>query len=109
MPLYKVVYAPEADRQLSDLFTYIADASGNDFNAWQFVEAITRFCDGFERFPHRGILRDDIRPGLRITNYEGRTVIAFIVDDVAERVDILGVFYGGQDYTSHLEASISMR
>jgi plasmid stabilization system protein ParE len=46
-------------------------------------------------FPHRGTQRDDIRPGLRVTNYKKRAVIAFAVDD--GRVSILGVFYGGQD------------
>jgi plasmid stabilization system protein ParE len=102
MTLYTVGYAPEAEDQLLDLFEFIAKASGNAFVAAQFVEAITRFCDGFERFSHRGERRDDIRPGLRITNYDGRTIIAFTVDDDAERVDILGVFYGGQDYASHL-------
>jgi toxin ParE1/3/4 len=45
--------------------------------------------------------RDDIRPGLRITNYKKRAVIAFAVD--AEVVSIIGVYYGGQDYESVLQ------
>jgi plasmid stabilization system protein ParE len=49
-----------------------------------------------QTFPHRGTRRDDIRPGLRITNYKKRVAIAFDVD--AEQVSIIGVFYGGQDY-----------
>lgn len=44
--------------------------------------------------------RDDIRPGLRITNYKKRAVIAFEVD--AEVVSVIGVYYGGQDYESVL-------
>ena len=70
MPLYTVVSAPEAEDQLLDLFEYIAGASGNDFVAAQFVEAITRFCDGFERFPHRGDRRDDIETWRRECNEE---------------------------------------
>jgi toxin ParE1/3/4 len=46
-------------------------------------------------------MRDDVRPGLRITNYEKRAVIAFAVD--AEQVSIIGVFYGGQDYETLLQ------
>ena len=46
-------------------------------------------------------MRDDVRPGLRITNYKKRAVIAFDVD--AEQVSILGIFYGGQDYESILQ------
>ena len=44
--------------------------------------------------PHRGTRRDDIRPWLRITNF----AVAFVVNDVALRVSVLGVYYGGQDY-----------
>jgi plasmid stabilization system protein ParE len=51
--------------------------------------------------PLRGTCRDDIRPGLRITNYKKRTVIAFNVD--AELVSIIGVFYAGQDYETDLQ------
>ena len=51
-------------------------------------------------FPHRGTMRDDVRPGLRITNYKKRAVIAF--DVTADLVSIIGVFYGGQDYEAIL-------
>jgi toxin ParE1/3/4 len=57
-----------------------------------------------QTFPRRGIRRDDIRPGLRITNYKKRAVIAFDVD--AEMVSIIGVFYGGQDYETVLQADL---
>nr|WP_199041798.1 type II toxin-antitoxin system RelE/ParE family toxin [Dyella sp. ASV24] len=102
MDIYQVVYAPEAEAQLLDLFEYIASAAGDGYNAAMFADQLTRFCDGFERFPKRGDARDDIRPGVRVTNYEGRTVIAFTVDDHALRVEILGIFYGGQDYARQL-------
>jgi plasmid stabilization system protein ParE len=52
----------------------------------------------------RGAQRDDIRPGLRITNYKGRTVIAFAVEP--GQVSIIGVFYGGQDYATALQEDI---
>ena len=46
-------------------------------------------------------MRDDVRPGPRITNYKKRAVIAFDVDN--ELVSIIGVFYGGQDYETILQ------
>ena len=46
-------------------------------------------------------MRDDVRPGLRITHYKKRTVIAFAVN--AEQVSIIGMFYGGQDYETILQ------
>lgn len=59
------------------------------------------YCESLGTFPHRGTMRDDVRPGLRITNYKKRAVIAFDVD--AEQVSIIGVFYGGQDYEPILQ------
>jgi toxin ParE1/3/4 len=49
------------------------------------------------QFAHWGVARDDIRPGLRITNYKSSAVIAFHVDEADSRISVLGVFYGGQD------------
>lgn len=56
-----------------------------------------------QTFPHRGTLRDDVRPGLRVTNYKGSAVIAFAVGDAAMVVSIVGVYYGGQGYESVLQ------
>jgi len=64
--------------------------------ASRYTEAIVSYCESFRTLPLRGTMRDDVRPGLRITNYRKRVVIAF---DVAhDLVTIIGVFYGGQDY-----------
>lgn len=49
-------------------------------------------------FPDARNHADDVRPGLRITHYRKRSVIAFAVD--ADQVSIIGVFYGGQNYES---------
>jgi plasmid stabilization system protein ParE len=57
-------------------------------------------------FPHRRAQRDDVRPGLRVTNYKGSVVIAFAVDDAASTVTITGVYYGGQDYESVLHLGL---
>ena len=69
-------------------------------NAQRYTEAIVTYCETLQTFPLRGTRRDDIRPGLRITNYKGRAVIAFDVID--EQVSGIGVFYGGPDYASVL-------
>ena len=47
-------------------------------------------------------MRDDLLPGLRITHYKGSAVIAFAVDEDPDKVSIIGLFYGGQDYESIL-------
>jgi len=94
---YRVVFTPEAEEQLLALYGYIADAASSD-TAALYTEAIVRHCENLHSFPLRGTMRDDMRPGLRITNYKRRTIIAFTVDTESGQVSILGLFYGGQDY-----------
>ena len=96
---HQVVFSPEALEQLAELYRYIAEAASPDVAA-HYTEAIVSYCESLCRFPLRGTQRDDVRPGLRITNYKKRTVIAFDVD--ADRVSIIGIFYGGQDYETIL-------
>ncbi|MBK5938301.1 type II toxin-antitoxin system RelE/ParE family toxin [Halochromatium roseum] len=96
---HRVVFSPEAEDQLVALYRYIADAASPEIAA-RYTEAIVSYCEGLRTFPHRGTQRDDIRPGLRVTNYKKRAVIAFAVDD--DIISILGVFYGGQDYEAAL-------
>ncbi len=98
---YTVVFAPEAQEQIASLYRYIAE-NASPKAAARYAEAIVAYCEGLSTFPHRGTRRDDVRPGLRVTNYKRRAVIAFQVDDAALSVAIIGVFYGGQDYDSAL-------
>jgi plasmid stabilization system protein ParE len=101
---YTVVFAPEAEDQLLELYLYIA-TEASPTTAKRYTDAIVSCCESLSTFPHRGALRDDIRPGLRTTNYKGRTVIAYDVDDTARQVSILGVFCGGQGYEALLSES----
>lgn len=96
---YRVVYAPEAEAQLEDLYLYIAE-QGSAVAALSYVNAVIDTCEALSLFPHRAVPRDDVRPGLRVTHHKGRAVIAFTVEERAERVVVLGVFYGGQDYAA---------
>ena len=98
----RLAFAPEAEEQLVALYVYIATEASPDIAA-RYVEAIIGYCESLCNFPLRGNRRDDLRPGLRITNYKKRTVIAFKVDVVAEQVFIIGVFYGGQDHETILQ------
>lgn len=97
---YRVVFSPEAEEQLAALYLYITTVASPNIAA-RYTEAIVSYCESLSTFPHRGTMRDDVRPGLRITNYKKRVVIAFDVD--ATQVSIIGVFYGGQDYETILQ------
>ena len=103
MKSYSVVFAPEAEDDLVELFEYIAE-QGSPAAAAGYTDAIVAYCEGLGRFAHRGTKRDDIRPGLRITNYRRQAVIAFSIDESTDTVAILGVYYAGRDYESELGA-----
>jgi toxin ParE1/3/4 len=68
---YTVVFAPEAEEQLADLYRYIADHASPEI-AERYTSAIIKYCEGMRIVPRRGTRRDDIRPGLRVA-------IAFLV------------------------------
>jgi len=85
------------------LYRYI-EAEASPVIAERFTSAIVEHCNGFRELPHRTVRRDDIRPGLHITNYKGRVVIAFGVD--ANVVSIIEIFYGGRDYETLLRSDL---
>ncbi len=99
MQQYSVVFTPEAAEQLDSLYAYVAVAASPEV-ALHYTNAIVSYCEGLNTLPHRGTRCDDIRPGLRVTNYRKRAVIAFTVD--AQKVSIIGVYCGGQDFESVL-------
>ena len=101
MKTYTVVFAPEAEEQLVKLFRYIEGNASAEI-AIRYTTAIVEHCESLGTLPHRGAPRDDIRPGLRITPYKRRTVIAYSVE--THRVSIIGVFHGGEEYESTLQA-----
>jgi toxin ParE1/3/4 len=78
---YTVIFTPESVAQLTELYRYIAAASSPEVAA-RYIDSIVTYCESLQSLPHRGIQRDDIRPGLRITSYRKRVAIAFEVDDV---------------------------
>ena len=68
-----------------------------------YVNAIADYWESLKNFPERGNKRDDIRLGLRTTHYKKRALIAFAVE--LNRVSVIGIFYGGQDYETDLKSN----
>jgi toxin ParE1/3/4 len=69
-----------------------------------YTNAVLETCEGLALFLLRGLAREDIRPGLRLTHHQGRTVIAYVVQEPELTVAVLGVFYRGQDHEGALSA-----
>ena len=86
---YAVEFTPEGEVQLTALYEYIA-IEVTPVSAERYVTAILDYCASLATFPKRSPARDEIQPGLRITHYRGRTVIAYTVDDTAGLVSVLG-------------------
>lgn len=93
---YTVVFTPRAERQLDDLYAYIAE-HGSEARAERYVGRIVESCMSLSAFPERGTRRDDIRPHLRTFGYARRVTVAFSIDSERASGAIHGVFYGGQD------------
>lgn len=91
---YRVLFSPEAQADLLELYDYIAGRGGED-RALGYIERIEEWINRLESFPDRGTRRDDIRPGLRVAGFERRISIAFQVG--AESVTILRILYAGRN------------
>jgi toxin ParE1/3/4 len=100
MTQHDVVFAPEAEEQLAELYRYIEENATAEV-ALRYTSAVVAYCEGLATFPQRGTPRDDIRPGLRTTSYKRRTEIAYTVED--GKVSIIGVFHGGRNYETALQ------
>ncbi|RAK67581.1 type II toxin-antitoxin system RelE/ParE family toxin [Phenylobacterium kunshanense] len=94
----RVVFSPEAQADLLDLYEWIADAASPE-TAMAYIARVEQFISGFEIGAERGGRRDDVRPGLRTIGFERRLTIAFVV---GEDVTILRVFYGGRNWEGAL-------
>ena len=97
--IHAVHFTTEAQQQLDELETHIARL-GSPTVAARYVDSIVDHCENLQTFPHRGTRRDDLRPGLRTLGFRRRVTILFEVTD--DTVNIIGVYYGGQDYEAAL-------
>ena len=96
---WRIQFAPEALDQLQRLEQRIANA-GAPMAAGRYVDSIVDFCMKLDTFAARGVARDDLLPGLRITHFRKRAIIAYTLE--TEVASIVGVFYGGRDYEAAL-------
>ena len=74
---FLVVFTSEAQDQLIELYRYIASKFSEE-TATRYVAKLIDHCEKLGTFPERGIRRDDLHPGLRITHYRSHTTIAFV-------------------------------
>lgn len=98
MKKYSVVFTPDAESNIEDIYDYIALDKGVPDVAITYIRKLRDACYKLEYAPIRGRDRRDIRKGLRVIPLDKSAVAAFEVDEIVQVVTILGVFCGGQDY-----------
>src|SRR5690554_2657829 len=96
MTRFRVAFREEAVSDLAAIFAYILENTGSPAAAKNHVERLEQQCNALSLFPHRGIQRNDIRPGLRLLPIVRRSVIAYTID--ANAVRITNIFHAGQDF-----------
>ena len=99
----RINFTPEALQHLHHPDDWIAEKATADTARW-FVAEILDHIDSILTFPLAGRAREDVRAGVRTTNFKKRTLIAFEIDESSGEpvVNVLGVFHGGQDWESAL-------
>lgn len=100
MSSYRVVISEGAENDLIGIYQFILENTGSPTLALERVDHLFEQCHKLHRFPHRGIQRNDIRPGLRLLPIERRSLIAYIID--AEVVRVTNIFHAGQDFDTLL-------
>jgi toxin ParE1/3/4 len=91
----EVKFSPEARGDLYRLYDYISVDAGPE-RAKRFADQIVDACRKLDLFPERGVRRDDLRPGLRVTTFRRRVSIAYQVG--MDSVVIVRISYGGRDF-----------
>jgi len=95
----RINFTPEAERQLNEIDDWIAKNATAEI-ARRFVLAILEHIEGILVFPLAGRPRDDVRPGMRMTTFKKRTLVAYEVDESSGElvVNVVGVFHGGPNW-----------
>jgi plasmid stabilization system protein ParE len=110
---YRIDRALEVRTDLDAIFDYLHQAAlnfGDDpARAYQRaasrIDAIERSFEALDTMPHRGTRAPEIAANLRYLTKD-RAVIYFEVDDRAQVVHVLAVFYGGQDHRNRMIARL---
>ena len=93
-----LVWAPESEQDLLEIWHYLAEAVGTD-TADRQLRRIDEACRSLRQAPFRGRPRDELRPGLRsiltepyVVFYRVATAAVEIVRVLHQRRDIGAIF-----------------
>ncbi len=107
--MWKVEFAAAAERDLELIFDHLVQSYqdfGDDLDialnrAEQRLLSIQSSAQDLAKIPYQGMLRTDMLDGLRFVRRE-RAVYWFVSNEDRKTVQVLAVFYGGQDHIRHM-------
>jgi toxin ParE1/3/4 len=91
----EVVFSDKANSDLRAIYRWLS-GEASPYVAFSYVNRITDHIQKLDLASERGTKRDDVASGLRIIGFENRITVAFTV--AKDQVNILRVFYGGQNW-----------
>ena len=91
---YTIRLSVTAQHDVDALLDYLVPRAGEAV-AQGYIDRLRAFLEGFQSFPKRGTVRDEIRDDLRIVGFERSLSIAFVVE--AETIYILRIMSSGQE------------
>ena len=102
---YRIEFAEASENDLELIFDHLFESylgfGESTVHALEHATArimhIRAAAEGLTLFPERGIARSDVLPGLRFMVMQ-RAIYWYDVDDAAQAVRVLGIFFGGQDH-----------
>ena len=100
MNSYEVLFRPRARNDLISLYRYIAKQASPRIAA-NYIGRLEKACLSLTTLPNRGAAISSHISGLRTMGFERRATILFSVG--AEKVEILRIYYGGQDLRPELK------
>jgi plasmid stabilization system protein ParE len=112
--MVRVEFAEDALRDLDLIFVHLAESYRGfgeapdeaSERAAVRVRGILAAADRLGLAPHRGVIHDDLAPGIRHLTLD-RAVYYFRVD--GNRVRVLAVFFGGQDHQRRMRLRLLRR
>ena len=96
---YRIRFHPAVSSYLDAITEWLIGHAGPTAAVRRLAE-IEAAVDSLARLPHKGTIRNEIAPGLRVIPAGRKAVIAFAVDDAAREVLIHAITYAGADWMS---------
>jgi toxin ParE1/3/4 len=87
-----IIKRPAAETDLDEIWWHIAQ--DNPINADRFLDRIQDSCQTLADYPHMGVKRDELKPGLRSHPVDNYLIYYF---PLADGIEILRVLHGSRD------------